>query len=121
MIRRIKFLGIPVSDQDRALAFYTEKLGFRILTDQQYSDTQRWIELSIPGAETGIVLFTPNGQEDRIGSFINTSWEVDNIDKTFAELQSKGVEFSGPPEKQPWGSFVKMTDSEGNQIVLSSR
>ncbi len=121
MIRRIKFLGIPVRDQDRALAFYTGKLGFRVLTDQHFSDTQRWIELSIPGAETGIVLFTPEGHEDRIGTFVHTSWEVDHIDRTYDELRAKGVEFDGPPQKQPWGSFLKMKDSEGNQIVLSSR
>ncbi len=121
MIKRIKFLGIPVSDQDRALSFYTGKLGFRVFTDQQFSSTQRWIELSIPGAETGIVLFTPEGHEERVGTFVNTSWEVDDIDRTYAELQAKGVEFMGAPEKQPWGSFVKMKDSEGNQIVLSSR
>ncbi len=121
MIKRIKFLGIPVRDQDRALAFYTEKLGFRVLTDQQFSEAQRWIELSIPGAETGVVLFTPEGHEDRIGTFINTSWEVDNLDKTYAELQAKGVEFTAPPKKEKWGSFVKLKDSEGNQIVLSSR
>jgi predicted enzyme related to lactoylglutathione lyase len=121
MIKRIKFLGIPVKDQDRALGFYTEKLGFRILTDQPFSDKQRWIELSIPGAETGIVLFTPDGHEDRIGTHVNTSWEVDNIDRTYEELTAKGVEFQGPPQKQPWGQFAIMKDSEGNQIVLSSR
>ena len=121
MIKRIKFLGIPVLDQDRALNFYTEKLGFRVFTDQQFSERQRWIELSIPGAETGIVLFTPDGHQDRIGTFVNTSWEVDNVEKTYAELQRKGVEFAGAPEKQPWGTFVRMKDSEGNQIVLSSR
>lgn len=121
MIKRIKFLGIPVKDQDRALAFYTEKLGFRILTDQPMSDTQRWIELSIPGAQTGITLFTPQGHEDRIGGFVNTSWEVDDVDQTYADLQAKGVEFAGPPQKQPWGTFVMMKDSEGNQIVLSAR
>jgi predicted enzyme related to lactoylglutathione lyase len=121
MIRRIKFLGIPVRDQDRALSFYTEKLGFRILTDQQFSDTQRWIELSIPGAETGIVLFTPPGHEDRIGTSVNTSWEVDDIQKAYEELVAKGVEFVGPPQKQPWGTYAVMKDSEGNQIVLSAR
>lgn len=121
MIKRIKFLGIPVQDQDRALRFYTEKLGFRVLTDQQFSDTQRWIELSIPGAETGVTLFTPQGHEDRIGTFVNTSWEVDNMEKTYAELQERGVELLGPPQKQPWGTFVIFKDSEGNQIVLSSR
>jgi catechol 2,3-dioxygenase-like lactoylglutathione lyase family enzyme len=121
MIKRIKFLGIPVRDQDRALSFYTDKLGFRVLTDQQLTPSQRWIELSIPGAETGLVLFTPDGHEDRIGSFVNTSWEVDSVDRTYAELQAKGVIFDGPPQKQPWGTFVKMRDSEDNQILLSSR
>lgn len=121
MIKRIKFLGLPVRDQDRALAFYTEKLGFRVLTDQQFSEQQRWIELTIPGAETGIVLFTPDGHEDRIGTFVNTSWEVDNIDKTYADLTAKGVEFDKPPQKQHWGTFAIMKDSEGNKIVLSSR
>jgi predicted enzyme related to lactoylglutathione lyase len=121
MIKRIKFLGIPVRDQDRALRFYTEKLGFRILTDQEFSATQRWIELSIPGAETGIVLFTPDGQEDRIGTFVNTSWETDSVEKAFDELSARGVVFTKPPQKQPWGTFAIFQDSEGNQIVLSAR
>ena len=121
VIKRIKFIGIPVRDQDRALAFYTTKLGFRILTDQQFTPKQRWIELSIPGAETGIVLFTPDGQEDRIGTFVNTSWEVDNVEKTYEELLAKGVEFAGAPAKQSWGTSVVMKDSEDNSILLSSR
>jgi predicted enzyme related to lactoylglutathione lyase len=119
MIKRIKFLGIPVADQQRALEFYTEKLGFRVFTDQPFSDKQRWIELRIPGAETGIVLFTPDGQENRVGTFVNTSWEVDNIDKTYEELSAKGVQFAGPPQKAQWGSFANMKDSEGNSILLS--
>jgi catechol 2,3-dioxygenase-like lactoylglutathione lyase family enzyme len=59
VIKRIRFIGIPVRNQDRALAFYTEKPGFRILTDQQFTHKRRWIELSIPGAETGIVFLRP--------------------------------------------------------------
>lgn len=121
MIKRIKFIGIPVSDQDRALGFYTQKLGFRILTDQEFTPAQRWIELSIPGAETGVALFTPEGQQDRVGTFVNTSWEVDNVEKTYADLLSKGVEFTAPPAKQPWGTSVIMKDSENNMIVLSSK
>ncbi len=121
MIKRIKFLGVPVRDQERALAFYTGKLGFQVFTDQPFNDAQRWIELSIPGAETRLVLFTPQGQEDRIGSFINTAWEVDNIQQTYEQLSAAGVEFKGPPEKQPWGSFLIMKDSEGNSICLSAR
>lgn len=119
MIKCIKFLGVPVADQDRSLAFYTEKLGFSIRTDAPFNEKQRWIELSLPGAQTGITLFTPEGHEDRIGEFLNTSWAVDDIDKTYQELSAKGVEFHGPPEKQPWGTFLMMKDSEGNSIVLS--
>jgi predicted enzyme related to lactoylglutathione lyase len=118
MIKHIKFLGIPVADQDRALAFYTEKLGFSVRTDAPFNEKQRWIELSLPGEKTGVTLFTPEGHEDRVGEFVNTSWAVDDIDATYAELSAKGVEFGGPPEKQPWGSFLIMKDSEGNSIVL---
>jgi catechol 2,3-dioxygenase-like lactoylglutathione lyase family enzyme len=121
VIKRIKFIGIPVGDQERALEFYTSKLGFRILTDQQFTPTQRWIELSIPGAETGVALFTPEGHEDRIGTFVNTSWEVDNVERTYEELLAKGVEFTGAPVKQPWGTSVVMRDSEGNTIVPGSK
>jgi predicted enzyme related to lactoylglutathione lyase len=121
MIKRIKFIGIPVGDQDRALEFYTEKLGFRILTDQQFTPTQRWIELSIPGAETGVALFTPEGHENRVGTFVSTSWEVENVEKAYEALLAKGIEFNAPPVKQPWGTSVVMRDSEGNTIVLASR
>ena len=53
MIRGVKFVSIPVVDQDRALAFYTEKLGFRVATDQPFDGKQRWIELAIPGRGYG--------------------------------------------------------------------
>jgi len=69
MIRGIKFVSVPVTDQDVALKFFTEKLGFKVTTDQPFDDKQRWIELMIPGAETGLVLFMPDGQEDRVGTF----------------------------------------------------
>ena len=121
MIKYVKFISIPVHDQDRALAFYTEKLGFRILTDQPFNEKQRWIELSIPGAETCVVLFTPPGHEDRIGTFVNASLHCDDLDRTYEELTARGVEFSSPPTKQPWGHFATFKDPDGNQFVLSSR
>jgi predicted enzyme related to lactoylglutathione lyase len=121
MIKMVKFVSIPVSDQDRALAFYTEKLGFKVATDQQFNEKQRWIELKIPGAETGVVLFTPEGHENRIGSFFNGSFACDDAMKTYETLRARGVEFSGPPQKQPWGTYVTFKDPDGNQFVLSSR
>lgn len=121
MITQLKFVNIPVRDQDRALAFYTEKLGFEVATDQPFDDTQRWIELRIGRAETRVVLFTPQGHEDRVGGFFGGSFACDDVERTYAEYAARGVEFRGPPEKQPWGTFAIFTDSEGNQFVLSSR
>ena len=121
MIKSIKFVNIPVADQDRALAFYTEKLGFRIQTDQPFSEQQRWIELSIPGADTGITLFTPDQHRGRIGDFTGISFLTDDVQHTYEELSSRGVEFTGPPSKQPWGTFAMFKDADGNQFVVSSR
>ena len=87
MIKQIKFISIPVADQNRALDFYTDKLGFTIITDQPFDEKQRWIELRIPKAETRVVLFTPEGEEKRIGSFMNMSYTCDDIDKTYDELK----------------------------------
>ena len=60
-MRKIKFVSIPVRDQDRALAFWTEKMGLQIVTDKPMGPGQRWIELKVPGAQTGLALFTPDG------------------------------------------------------------
>src|SRR3979411_1687857 len=65
MIKQIKFVSIPVADQNRALDFYTEKLGFTIITDQPFDEKQRWIELRVPKAETRGGLFTAEGRGER--------------------------------------------------------
>ena len=63
VIKAIKFVSVPVSDQQRALDFYTQMLGFRVSTDQSFDDNQRWIELGIGRSSSGISLFTPEGHE----------------------------------------------------------
>ncbi|HEX5437039.1 MAG TPA: VOC family protein [Gemmatimonadaceae bacterium] len=121
MIKGIKFASIPVKDQDRALEFYTERLGFRVLTDQPFDDKQRWIELGIPGAPTSLVLFTPDGHENRIGGFSNVTFYADNVQRTYEELRAKGVEFVQEPETADWGTAAVFKDVDGNVFVLSSR
>jgi len=120
MIKAIKFASIPVTDQDKALAFYTEKLGFRVFTDAPFDDKQRWIELGIPRAETKVVLFTTDAFKPLIGSFMNISFTCDDLDSTYKQLKAKGVEFVKEPSKADWGSFAIFKDVDGNQFVLSS-
>ena len=93
MIKAIKFVNIPVRDQDRSLEFYTQKLGFRVMTDAPFDGKQRWIELGIPRAETRLVLFTAGGQEAMIGGFMNLSFVTDDVEATATELKGRGVEF----------------------------
>jgi predicted enzyme related to lactoylglutathione lyase len=121
MIKQIKFVSIPVVDQQRALDFFTQKLGFRILTDKPFSESQRWIELTVGRAETGLVLFTPPGHQDRVGGFMNMSFVCDSVQKTFEELRDRGVEFVQEPKTEPWGTSAIFRDSEGNSYVLSSK
>ena len=120
MIKQLKFAGIPVRDQDAALAFWTQKVGFTVATDQPMGEGQRWIELRIPGAQTGVVLFTPEGHEDRVGTFFNGSFACDDVDYTYQQLRQRGVEFTEPPTQQPWGTYAMFKDNEGNSFVLSS-
>jgi predicted enzyme related to lactoylglutathione lyase len=120
MITHLKFASIPVSDQQRALEFYTQKLGFRVVTDQQMNEQQRWIELRIGNSQTRLVLFTPEGQEDRIGSFFPGSLACDDVEATYRQLRQRGVEFVSEPKQEPWGTFVIMKDPDGNQFVVGS-
>ena len=119
-IKRFLCITVAVKDQDEALQWYTEKLGFTIITDQPFDEKQRWIELRVPKAETRVVLFTAEGDEKRVGTFMNMSYACDDIQETYKALKARGVEFEGPPQKQPWGTYAIFKDSEGNRFVVGS-
>jgi catechol 2,3-dioxygenase-like lactoylglutathione lyase family enzyme len=119
MITHVKFVSLPTADQDRALAFYTEKLGFKVVTDQPFGQ-QRWIELRIGASDTRLVLFTMD-KGPRPGDPFNAAFACDNVERTYDELVAKGVTFKAPPKKEPWGTFAILTDPDGNEIVLGSK
>lgn len=115
---RVKFCTVAVADPERALKFYTEKMGGSVRTDQPLGDG-RWIELAWESHETGLVLFTPPGMEDRVGTFQMLGLETDDIEATYRTLTSRGVEFIEPPSQQPWGIQAIFKDSEGNSFVMT--
>lgn len=121
MITHVKFVSVPTRDQDRALAFWTGQVGFTLVTDQPFSDSQRWIELAVRDSTTRLVLFTPEGHEERVGSFFNGAFACDDVEATHRQLAARGVPFDGPPQEQPWGTFATFSDPDGNRFVLSSR
>ena len=123
---RIMAVTIPVADQDRALKFYTEKLGFTVKVDipmpcpdhgKECADQQRWIELAHKDNSIRIALFTSPEFKSLIGKDMNIIYETDNLEKTYADLKAKGVECT-PPKKEDWGSSSMMKDSEGNIFCI---
>lgn len=121
MITQVKHVSIAIKDQKKALKFYTEVLGFKVVTDVELAPgEQRWIKLEIPGADTQIVLFTMEGHEDRIGTFSNIVFHTNDVKKTSAALKKKGVVFTQEPIEEPWGTYALFNDIDGNTFCLSS-
>ena len=123
-ITRVSTVGVYVSDQQAALDFYKNKLGFEVRQDMPMGGpgSPRWIEVLPPGAETGIVLSTPEGMgghAERIGTFTNIIMTADDVQKTYEELAGRGVRFMEQPAAQPWGMMQAiLLDQDGNQFVL---
>ncbi len=115
----IKSVSIPVADQDRALKFYTEKLGFQVQVDADCPEWgQRWIELTKPGSPIELVLFTQDEFKPLLGKQMNIMYSTDSVQKTYETLKAKGVEFVCAPKEESWGSYVLMKDSEGNIFCI---
>ena len=121
MITHVKFVSIPSRDQDRALKFWIEQVGMTLMTDQPMGESQRWIELAVRDSVTRFVLFTPEGQEDRIGRLFNGAFACDDVDATHRQLSERGVEFVQSPTRAPWGTYAIFKDLDGNQFVVGTR
>jgi catechol 2,3-dioxygenase-like lactoylglutathione lyase family enzyme len=122
MITKVKLVSINVKDQDRALAFYTEKLGFKLLTDQPMgpSETSRWIEVQPPEGDAKVVLFKQSEESASTQPMSNIIFTSRDVQKTYEELSERGVEFTEPPTTQFWGTYAIFADPDGNKFVLSS-
>lgn len=114
-IQHVDLLGMPVTDQQRSLDFYTQKLGFEVRVDMPHFEMEgiRWIELTPPGAATAIVLSTWEGNKT-LGTIVLVTTD---IEADYAELCAKGLDLP-PLDRQPWGVSVVITDPDGNQLLL---
>jgi predicted enzyme related to lactoylglutathione lyase len=120
VIKGIKFVAVPVTDQQRALDFYTKALGFRVMTDQPFDDNQRWIELGIGRSSSGLTLFTPPGHESRIGTFTGISLVADDVMETWSRARRQGRDVHSGAEAGRLGNAAVIADPDGNQFVVSS-
>jgi catechol 2,3-dioxygenase-like lactoylglutathione lyase family enzyme len=109
---KLELIAVPVSDVDRAKAFYVDQVGFNADHDHQVSDELRFVQLTPPGSACSITIGT--GLVDTPpGSAQGLQMVVDNIHAAHDELAGRGVEVSDVQDF-PWGSFVFFSDPDGN-------
>jgi catechol 2,3-dioxygenase-like lactoylglutathione lyase family enzyme len=133
MITKMSHVLIWVKNQEQALEFYRDKLGFEIDTDAMLGEDFRWLTMRIktqPGFE--IILMEPKAgmlldeeSAAQLRSLIDKGvlgggvFDADDIHKTYEDLKARGVEFKGPPSVQSWGTATVMKDNSGNWFSLS--
>lgn len=130
---KLELVLIPVSDVDRAKAFYVERAGFRLDVDHQPNDEFRVVQMTPPGSACSITI-GKGITEAPPGSYRGTHLVVSDIEAARAGLVERGVEVSeirhlgpegwvpGPdPERRDYGSFADFADPDGNTWVLQER
>jgi catechol 2,3-dioxygenase-like lactoylglutathione lyase family enzyme len=109
---KLELVAIPVSDVDRAKAFYTEQAGFVADHDHRVSDELRFVQLTPPGSACSIALGT--GISDQApGSVQGLQMVVPDIEAARVELVERGVDV-GEVQEFPWGKFLFFEDPDGN-------
>jgi predicted enzyme related to lactoylglutathione lyase len=110
---KLELVAVPVSDVDRAKAFYSEQAGFNVDHDHTVSDSLRFVQLTPPGSACSIALGT--GIVDAPpGSAQGLQLVVPDIEAARAELLERGIQAS-EIERFPWGDFVFFSDPDGNR------
>ena len=133
MITKMSHATVWVKNQQEALEFYRDKLGFEVDTDAMVGETFRWVTMKMkdqPGFE--VILMEPNpgmmlDEESaaQLRSLIDRGvlgggvFETKDIYKTYEDLKARGVEFKGPPSEQSWGTATVFKDNSGSWFSLS--
>jgi catechol 2,3-dioxygenase-like lactoylglutathione lyase family enzyme len=113
---KLELVQVPVSDVDRAKAFYTEKVGFHADQDHQVTDQLRFVQLTPPGSACSIAIGTGLSPM-RPGSVEGLQLVVADIHAAHAELVRRGVDVS-PVQVFDWGAFVFLKDPDGNSWAV---
>ena len=131
MIKTIGGTIVYVSNQSRAVEFYTQKLGFEVNSNMQFGDNIKWIEVAPKESNSTLSLVEPNREllktdeeinraKMKIGTDTDVWFYANDIESTYEELKGKGVNLT-KPEKQDWGGTMSiLKDQDGNLFGLIS-
>jgi catechol 2,3-dioxygenase-like lactoylglutathione lyase family enzyme len=110
-------VSIPVSDQDRAKAFYVDKLGFQLVREDDSVPGLRWVQVAPTAGGTALTLVTWF-ESMPAGSLRGLVLTSSDLQADYERLVAKGVEFDQPPQRQPWATEAVLHDPDGNNLVL---
>ena len=116
MEMKLELVPVPVTDVDRAKAFYAEKIGFQVDHDHRVTDELRFVQLTPPGSACSIAIGT-GLTEMQPGSIKGLQMVVADIREAHEELLGRGADVS-EIEVHPWGSFIFFSDPDGNTWAL---
>lgn len=121
-IRQLGTVMVPVSDQDRALEFYTEKLGFEKRADIPFGHGDRWVEVAPAGADTTIALVLPREGES-VGIQTRVGFASDDVDGDHAKLRERGVDADAEVMRMgdPVPPMFFFGDQDGNRYMIVQR
>lgn len=121
MIDAVATVCIFVNDQDKAKAFYTEKLGFELREDLPMGES-RWIAVAPKGARTEVILYKldENWEHYRqvLGKSQALTFNVTDMAALHADLKVKGVRITQEPDSQPWGTYMMILDEDDNGLLM---
>ncbi len=109
---KLELVAVPVSDVDRAKAFYTDQVGFDADHDHRVSEEMRFVQLTPPGSGCSIAIGT-GIMQTQPGSVQGLQLVVADIEAAHAQLAQRGVAV-GDVQDFPWGRFVFFSDPDGN-------
>jgi len=121
MIDALATVCIFVDDQDRAKAFYIDKLGFELRQDSPMGES-RWIAVAPKGARTEVILYKMDENWQHYSQVKGKSqaltFNVTDIAALHVDLKAKGVRITQEPDPQPWGTYMMILDEDNNGLLL---
>jgi catechol 2,3-dioxygenase-like lactoylglutathione lyase family enzyme len=113
---KLELVAVPVTDVDRAKAFYADQAGFVVDHDHRVADGLRFVQLTPPGSACSIAI-GDGVTEAEPGSVVGLQLVVADIEAAKADLASRGLE-TGDVQDFPWGRFLFYADPDGNQWAV---
>ena len=117
MLKKVVYVAVLVSDQDRALDFYTNVIGLEKRGDYPTPAGPRFLTVAVKGQDFELVLWPGTPARGEAGSAVYTI-EVEDIRTAFETLKSRGVKFDTEVLEYPWGYVAVFQDPDGNRLQL---